>query len=316
MKKITPVFIFSLPRSGSTLLQRCITLDERFSTTPETWLLLPILGILKKYLHYSQYSSRHSVNAINDLIGNSISAERFSEIQKKYIMDLFTSLSQGKPFFIEKTPRNYWVCEEIINLFNNEARYIFLWRNPVDIASSIIDTWGGGAWNLYSYESDFREGFMRLVHCYKSNQSLSVQITYEDLINDPVKISNRLSEYLGVKELTFDLGKLSSNVIRGKMGDPTGQYQKKGLEATTHSSLDSWLRQKMFFRLIRPVISEIEFCGYNIANMESSLAQNTTFNPVVIVNDLLSSVYGFVYKRFQPFILRDTKKGRLKGAIR
>ena len=40
---VTPVFIFSLPRSGSTLTQRVLTAHDGVASAAEPWVLLPLL---------------------------------------------------------------------------------------------------------------------------------------------------------------------------------------------------------------------------------------------------------------------------------
>jgi len=40
---ITPIFIFSLPRSGSTLMERILATHPAVGTASEPWILLPFL---------------------------------------------------------------------------------------------------------------------------------------------------------------------------------------------------------------------------------------------------------------------------------
>ena len=46
MNKATPIFIISLPRSGSTLLQRILTSHESVASASEPWLLLPLIEMI------------------------------------------------------------------------------------------------------------------------------------------------------------------------------------------------------------------------------------------------------------------------------
>ena len=45
---IKPIFIFSITRSGSTLLQRVIAAHEGVATVSEPWVLLPYLYTLRE----------------------------------------------------------------------------------------------------------------------------------------------------------------------------------------------------------------------------------------------------------------------------
>ncbi|MEW8634061.1 MAG: sulfotransferase, partial [Candidatus Thiodiazotropha endolucinida] len=66
MSDINPVFIISLPRSGSTLLQRIIATNPRVSTVSESWLLLPLLSMHTSRELYSEYGQRLAKIAINE----------------------------------------------------------------------------------------------------------------------------------------------------------------------------------------------------------------------------------------------------------
>ena len=50
-----PVFLFSLPRSGSTLVQRLIAGHPQVATTSEPWILLPLLYTVRRPGAYTEY---------------------------------------------------------------------------------------------------------------------------------------------------------------------------------------------------------------------------------------------------------------------
>ena len=70
ISKITPIFIFSLPRSGSTLLQKIIASSNEVSTSSEPWILLPLLYSQKEEGTLSEYSHKNAVLALNDIISS------------------------------------------------------------------------------------------------------------------------------------------------------------------------------------------------------------------------------------------------------
>ena len=53
-----PIFVFSLPRSGSTLLQRVLMSHNDISSVAEPWILLPQIYSLKKEGTLSEYSPK------------------------------------------------------------------------------------------------------------------------------------------------------------------------------------------------------------------------------------------------------------------
>ena len=46
--EVRPVFILSLPRAGSTLLQRMLNVHPEIASTVEPWILLPFLSSLRE----------------------------------------------------------------------------------------------------------------------------------------------------------------------------------------------------------------------------------------------------------------------------
>ncbi|MBT8101022.1 MAG: sulfotransferase, partial [Gammaproteobacteria bacterium] len=52
---LRPVFLLSLPRSGSTLLQRMLMTHPAISSVPEPWLLLPIFYPRRTSGHSAEY---------------------------------------------------------------------------------------------------------------------------------------------------------------------------------------------------------------------------------------------------------------------
>ena len=58
LNEIRPIFIFSLPRAGSTLVQRVLAAHDDIATTSEPWILLPFLFSTKEQGVYAEYSSQ------------------------------------------------------------------------------------------------------------------------------------------------------------------------------------------------------------------------------------------------------------------
>lgn len=145
-----PIFVFSLPRSGSTLLQRILGGHPEIVTTSEPWILLPFLYVLKESGLFSEYGHSGCYKAVGDFF------DGFPNGKDDYLKEVncFTKklyqkyINNEEKYFVDKTPRYSLIVDEIITTFP-EAKVIFLWRNPLAIISSIIDTWGGGGGGIY-----------------------------------------------------------------------------------------------------------------------------------------------------------------------
>ncbi|MEZ4607679.1 MAG: sulfotransferase [Deinococcales bacterium] len=64
---MTPLFLFSLPRSGSTLLQRILAAHPDIATLSEPWFILPLIYMTRDEGIYSEYDHSHLTRALTDL---------------------------------------------------------------------------------------------------------------------------------------------------------------------------------------------------------------------------------------------------------
>ena len=65
---VQPVLLLSLPRSGSTLLQRLLGAHSEVATAPEPWVLLPFLYALRPDDVYAEYGHRVAVSAVAEFL--------------------------------------------------------------------------------------------------------------------------------------------------------------------------------------------------------------------------------------------------------
>lgn len=65
---IVPIFVFSLPRAGSTLVQRVLTAHPNIQSTAEPWILLPLVYSLKTDGIYTEYAQCIGSMAIHDFV--------------------------------------------------------------------------------------------------------------------------------------------------------------------------------------------------------------------------------------------------------
>ena len=220
---VKPIFIFSLPRSGSTLLQRVLAAHERIATASEPWLLLPYLYSLRQKGVYAEYGHRSTVKAIGDfctMLPNGV--QDYEEEVRRLALRLYSLASkQDAEYFVDKTPRYALVANEIMRMFP-KGTFIFLWRNPLAIAASIMNSWANGKWNLFSYTVDLFTGLENLVATYERRRDRCLAVRYEDFVANPVEASRRVFAELS---LDFDASIVRSFAkieLGGRMGDAIG----------------------------------------------------------------------------------------------
>jgi hypothetical protein len=236
MKNI--IFIFSLPRSGSTLLQRILLTYPQIGGTAEPWILLPFIYLQKKKGVFSEFSHKLSSKAINDFIQFLPNQNyTYNDYLGRFIKQLYSDqLNKGEFYFLDKTPRYYLIIQEIFHLFP-DAKFIFLFRNPLEILSSIITTWNNGRLRLNNHYIDLFTGPQKLAEGYNLLKNKSYALKYESLVNNPDKELKELFEYLGLDYDPEIIRDFTNTNLLGKMGDPIGQ---KVYNSISNSSLEKW----------------------------------------------------------------------------
>ena len=234
---VSPIFLFSLPRAGSTLAQRILATHKDIATAAEPWILLPYLYTLKKDGCYAEYGHRGLVIAVNDLLNEFPNGkdDYLAEIHD-FILKLYTKATKHKTkYFLDKTPRYHLVAEEIISLFP-EGKFIFLWRNPLAIIASIMETWANGHWNLYKFKVDIF-GLKNLLNAYKKYSNKVYAVRYEDLITTPENEWQKVFDYLELEFSPEILESFKRVQFNGQMGDSTGI---KHYQSISRAPLEKW----------------------------------------------------------------------------
>ena len=311
--KITPIFIFSLPRSGSTLLQKIIASSNEVSTSSEPWILLPLLYSQKEEGTLSEYSHKKAVLALNDvkkrLLDNS---KNFDDVLVNFILSVYEGLSNpNSKYFLDKTPRYYLIIEEISNIFPN-AKFIFLFRNPLAQFASKMNTHKGRFKTLHSDIVDIGKGPNLLVSGYKQLQEGSIKINYSELVNDSKLVIRRIENYLNIKIDESVLNNLSKVDIKGIMGDPTLMANKASKISSI--SIDKWktvfnspLRRKIATRYLETIDEEYyRALGISKAHIKGEL-KKVKIEYFKYPKDYFDLVYCYISMRFKPSLIFSKK---------
>lgn len=221
MKLQNNVFLISLPRAGSTLLQRLLVKNFKVTAPPEPWLLLPMIWQFKNFgmeAIYGAETLQKAVSAFFDgndkVIGESV--------RSYYNIATQSKINDSESCFLDKTPRYSLIAPEINQLFPS-SKYIYLWRHPIEIAFSMINAWKGGRPIFESYLVDFTLGTRGWASGLMNSTGNNVVVKYESLIRNPIKVLEELESRFGLIRLNKNLTNELGEVILG-MGDPVGQY--------------------------------------------------------------------------------------------
>ena len=269
-----PVFIFSISRSGSTLLQRVLAAHEGVATVSEPWLLLPHAYAMRPHGVDAEYLHAKMVEAIEDfceeLPGGRAEYERAAH---DHALGLYErAAGPGARMFIDKSPPYCLVAEEIMRLFP-EGRFVFLWRNPLSTVASMIETWP--PWRPTMFRDELFVGLPRLIAAYERHRRDSHAVSFEQLL-DGTSAWDSLAAYL---ELDFDRSSLSSFAdvrLNGRMGDPTGVRAYRELSPEPRekwrSTMSNPLRREWCRRYLRFLGTDrLATMGYEETELQAEL---------------------------------------------
>lgn len=305
-----PIFLFSLPRSGSTLIQRILSTHKEISTTAEPWILLPYLYTLKEKGIYSEYAHNITSTAINDFCLELPKGKTdYLDSIRKFSLDLYQKASIGNSkYFLDKTPRYHLIIDDIFKLFP-DSKKIILWRHPLSVAASIMETWAKGKWNLYGYKIDLFRGINNLTAAYEKHQSDTFSCRYEDVIDQPASTLKDLFYYL---DLSFDsdvMLNFSHIELKGRYGDRAGIEKYKTI---SNASLDQWkatmnnpIRKRWSLMYLNWIGNDrLNLMGYNLNELRQEL-KTIPVGSSRILSDFFRIFRGILHCTCETRIIKD-----------
>ena len=315
-----PIFIFSLPRAGSTLMQRVLMSHESICSVAEPWLLLPQMYMLKQEGTLSEYSSLTSYFGINDFINNLPNQKSdYNESLRKFILDLYAKQCQNEErYFLDKTPRYYLIIDEIATLFP-EAKFIFLFRNPIHIYASAITTWGNHRFNkLRSVHNDIVLGTQLLSEGYQKNKNRSIAVNYENFVTNFETELKKITEYLNIELNHSILNNFHIQDTKGSLGDPTGVKNYSSISKDGVSKwknvLNSSLRKKFAFWLLKKISDkDLESQGYQKEKIYNEIKALNTKNNHLALRDGFDYLNDFFIRKFNLNLFFSKKFGWIKS---
>ena len=189
----------------------------------------------------TDYSHRMSLKALtqvkDDLSSNAV---EFSDLLREYVTALYSGLAgEATMYFLDKTPRYYLIIQDLHRLFP-DAKFIFLFRNPLEQLASKMVTHKGRFKTLHSAAVDLFKGPRLLAEGYIELKRESLKICYSDLVSSPDNVVEQLEEYLSVSIDKRILTNLTSVQFAGEMGDPSLMSKTKPNDRISTQSLEKW----------------------------------------------------------------------------
>jgi LPS sulfotransferase NodH len=218
-----PVFIVAAPRSGSTLLFETLASSSQLCTVggEAHWLVEGIESLRPGAPGID--SNRLTAAHASDAIANDIREQILSRLQDQSGQALS---EPGARRFLEKTPKNALRIPFFNHIFP-DARFVFLWRDPRENISSIMEAWRSGQWRTYPKLEGFDGPWSLLLppgwrdmngqplaeiaawqwratnaQILDDLQILAPErwtvVQYSDLVNEPAGTVGKVCEFLGI----------------------------------------------------------------------------------------------------------------------
>jgi hypothetical protein len=218
---VKPLFLLSLPRAGSTLVQRVLAAHPEVATVSEPWLLLPYVYATRSRGTRADYWQEAASGALADFGSQLEGGEaQYRRALGEFVLGLYGAAGgEEARYFLDKTPHYHAIAEELPDLFE-QPRFLVLWRNPLAILSSLLATFRRSRFEPYQFRFDLFDGIDNLCRFATSSAGNVTTTRYEDLVGHEGEIHwRRLFEDL---ELEFDpsvLRRFDEVQLRGRYGD-------------------------------------------------------------------------------------------------
>jgi tetratricopeptide (TPR) repeat protein/glycosyltransferase involved in cell wall biosynthesis len=237
------IFLISLPRSGSTLLQRVLNGNKEIHTASESWFMLHPLHAFKTDKIEAKYDHNLAISATQEFISQIPEGmDLYYKAVRNYGLTFYNRALEisGKRYYLDKTPRYYTIIPELLNTFP-DARFILLLRNPMAVLSSVLQTWFNNVPAKLKSTSNYRdliEGPNALIAGIEHLKHKAAVVYYEDLVINPQSCIERICNYL---DISFDKEMLEYGGRKppiGKFGDNVGIHQH---ERPVSKNINKWI---------------------------------------------------------------------------
>ena len=248
----TPKYLFvgGSPRSGTTLLQNMLDSHPDIVGGPE-FLHLPDILNLRKRLQHSV-----AQGWLNEYCNKEEADRYIIQLIDNFLLPI--AKDSKISYISEKTPNNINVFKDIAELYP-EAKFIQIVRDPRAVIASMLKV-GQRAKKKGRQTQAFTRNILNAIdfvkHCYQKgveaqaiNGKKMLSIRYEDLVNEPERLTRQIADFLN---LSWHSGMLRPD-----------QYEHSGENAITN---DIWYNKENYNR--KPTDAGIDKWKKNLTTIQ------------------------------------------------
>lgn len=214
-----PIFILSSMRAGSTLLLRLLGTQGDVHIADEPHLLFPWMLPFAEDI-FLQFSDGEVPRAIRDYVRSHPGGESaYWRAAGGFAREQYASQA-GRParYVVDKTPLYCLLPHGVRRAFPG-AKCIVLWRHPLAIIASYVDTFTPRAFDVRHLRPYLYTGLPRLVE-FAASEADILAMRYESLVTNPEDGAAAIATYLGLDVGSLSPEGLGQVRLRGRFHDP------------------------------------------------------------------------------------------------
>jgi tetratricopeptide (TPR) repeat protein len=226
-----PIFIVSLPRAGSTLIEQILSSHSAIEGTAE----LPYITAIAEKLEESE-------GATYPKCLETLEPSVFKTLGEEYLRKAQVHRKLGRPFFIDKMPPNFFYVGLICLILPN-AKIIDARRNPAACCLSMFKHYLSrkGRPRLSELGRFYRDYVALMAHFDSVLPGRIHRVIYEDMVANPEAETRKLLDYLG---LPFEESCLRFYETKRSVQSPSSEQVRRPIsgEAVDHwRNFEPWL---------------------------------------------------------------------------
>lgn len=235
------VFVVSMPRSGSTMLERMLSAHSHIAGGAEPHLAAPLAhtGYYAK-VKEAPYDWILSAEAQRGFVNGLAGGEAvYWRACRAYLDTLYSAAAQDRPVFVDKTPANTLVLPFLAAVYP-DAHYLVLSRHPAAVLVSHAESFFGGDYAEARRHNPVAERYVPAMADFVRRDAPDLKrllLCYEDLVTEPEAWVERICGFL---DLPHEPGMVEYARPEGKgLGDPVGVGQHR---RPVQQSVDRWAK--------------------------------------------------------------------------
>jgi tetratricopeptide (TPR) repeat protein len=240
-----PIFIFGLPRVGSTLIEQILASHSAVEGTKELFEIADIateIGMVYGFAERSLYPERIAT----------LSPTEIADLGARYIDRTRKFRRTPRPFFIDKMPGN-WTYLGLIQTILPNAKFIDARRHPVASGfAAFKQLFGSGmdfSYNLTEFGGYYNEYLKTMAHFDHVLPGRVHRVIYENLVTDTEAEIRRLLEYCG---LPFEPACLRFWETQRAVATPSAEQVRRPISSTAK---DQWRHYELWLGPLKAALN-------------------------------------------------------------